>query len=183
MIRPVWPSVMVWVFIGFWASYLWWITAYQMDIFKKGYILVDIVFNLFLVFSFYASNVMVIYLGAKIEKKPTNLFHGYERLGKIVGGVVMLFGNILVHYVTENSVACMLFFLFLAFHWHCVLCVIQPYTDFGILGFLLGASLNKSWSLFRFKGYTWLVLFACIFIVTLRFSIEPLAKDDHEDEE
>ncbi|KAF5931096.1 hypothetical protein HYC85_031969 [Camellia sinensis] len=74
MIRPVWPSVMVWVLIGFWASYLWWITAYQMDIFKKGYFLVDIVFNLFLVFSFYASNVMVIYLGAKIEKEPTNLF-------------------------------------------------------------------------------------------------------------
>ncbi|KAL7173802.1 hypothetical protein ACSBR2_033126 [Camellia fascicularis] len=151
---------MVWLFIGFCTSYLWWITAYQMDIFKKGYFLVDIVFNLFIVFSFCASNVMVIYLGAKIEKEPTNLFHGYERLGKIVGGAVMLFGNILVHYVTENSVACMLFFLFLAFHWHCVLCVIQPYTDFGILGFLLGASLNKS-------GV---------------FS-EPLAKDDHEDEE
>ncbi|KAL7202117.1 hypothetical protein ACSBR1_033734 [Camellia fascicularis] len=182
MRRPVWPSTLFWLFIGFCASYLWGITAYQMDIFKKGYFLVDVVFNLFLVFSLCASNVIVLFV-AFAEDIPTNLFPGYERLGKIVGGAVMLFGNILVHYVTENSVACMLFFLFLAFHWHCVLCIIQPYTDFGILGFLLGASLNKSWSLFRFKGYTWLVLFACIFIVTLRFSIEPLPKDDREDEE
>ncbi|KAL7173803.1 hypothetical protein ACSBR2_033127 [Camellia fascicularis] len=154
MLRPVWPSTTFWFIVAYSTSYLWWMTVYLMHFFAKLEYHNLVILNFFLIFLLVASNVMVVYLAFKTQKRSNNPFHGYERLGKIVGGTVMLFGNILIHYVTENTIACMLFFLFLAFYWHCVLCVIQPYTDFGILGFLLGASLNKAWSLFGFNGHT-----------------------------
>lgn len=178
MLRPVWPSLFFWWILGFIFSYLSVWQLYSMEIFKKRHdFLVTVGWNLTIFFSWYIETIVLSLLWAS-QLNPNSvhlLLQGRERLEKTVGATLLLCGNILVYYYSQKSVAGILVFLFLACHCLCTLCYLQPYTDFGVLDFLLSASLNQSLTLFGLRRInTWLVLVACVAVAGLRYWLEPL---------
>lgn len=107
---------------------------------------------------------------------PTNrFFRRYEHTGKTIGFVLVVLGNIGLHYFPEKSVACILTFLFLSFYCLCALFCIQPYTGFGTLEFLLTASVNPAFDRFGLHSpYSWLVTILCIVIEGIRYRLQPV---------
>ncbi|KAL7198301.1 hypothetical protein ACSBR2_020742 [Camellia fascicularis] len=142
-------------------------------------VVANILVRLTIILAWFVLNVLLhkafmFFLG---QPRQDRFFCGYKRLGKAVGSALLFFGNIGLYYYSEKSIACMLTFLFLALHCLCALFCIQPYTDFGVLEFLLGASLNQGLSLFGIHSYSfWFVLIACILISGLHYCLDPTNK-------
>ncbi|KAI7991235.1 hypothetical protein LOK49_LG12G01763 [Camellia lanceoleosa] len=168
MFREVRPSLYLWSYLGFFASWAWLFSCLKMDFLNKSTGVVIILVRLTIIFSWFVLRVLLqkdflYFLGQSADDR---LFRRYERLGKTVGSALLFFGNIGLYYYSEKSIACMLTFLFLALYCLCALFCIQPYTDFGVLEFLLGASLNQGLCLFGIHSCSfWFVLIACIVVV------------------
>ncbi|KAL7198302.1 hypothetical protein ACSBR2_020743 [Camellia fascicularis] len=180
MLREVRPSLFCWCYLGIFASLAWLFSCLKMDFLNKiTGVVANILVRLTIILSWFVLNVwlneaLLFFLD---QPRQDRLFCGYKRLGKTVGSALLFFGNIGLYYYSEKSIACMLTFLFLALHCLCALFCIQPYTDFGVLEFLLGASLNQGLCLFGIHSYSfWFVFIACIVVVGLRYCLEPTNK-------
>ncbi|GMP98909.1 hypothetical protein CsSME_00046611 [Camellia sinensis var. sinensis] len=144
-------------------------------------VVANILVRLTIILSWFVLNVLrndalLFFLG---QQPQDRLFRGYKRLGKTVGSALLFFGNIGLYYYSEKSIACLLTFLFLALHCLCALFCIQPYTDFGVLEFFLGTSLNQGLCLFGIHSCSfWFVFIACIVVVGLRYCLEPTNKSN-----
>lgn len=177
MLQPVWPSLPFWFGTFLYSSLAWLVAAVRTEFYQKttgplGVFLGLALFSTWFIGLFVPASLFTVLFGK--NEPDIHLFHGYERIGKIVGSVLLLFGNIGLYYYSEKSVASMLTFLFLAVHCLSTLFCIQPYTDFGVLDFLLSASLNQALSLFGIRNIcSWLVLIACVVIAGLRYWLEP----------
>lgn len=128
-----------------------------------------------------------LYFSLRGNPETDRFFRGYESAGKTIGYAVLIFGNVGLYYFSEKAVACLLTFLSFALYCLCTLFCIQPYTDFGALEFLLGASLNQTLSFFGLRSsYTWLVIIVCIVIAGIRYRLEPVHSPgeatSHEDQ-
>ncbi|KAI8573630.1 hypothetical protein RHMOL_Rhmol01G0291900 [Rhododendron molle] len=165
MLRPVRPSLNFWYYLGIISSPSWVFSFLAMDFVKKRTGLVAVLLILTLVVSGFIGNFVLskLYFWLRRNPETEHFFYSYERAGKTTGCVLVLFGNIGLYYYSEKSVACMLTFLFLAVYCLSTLFCIQPYTDFGVLEFLLSASMNQALSLLGIRSYwSWLVIIACI---------------------
>ncbi|GFS33868.1 hypothetical protein Acr_00g0030990 [Actinidia rufa] len=167
MLHPVWPNLLFWYFLGLFSSFTWWFSAIEMDFINKNKNLVGIL-TVTISFSWYILNVALfsLFLYLLAHPRRDRFFRGYKRAGKTIGSVLLFFGNIGLYYSSEKSIACLLTFLFLAFYCLCALFYIQPYTDFGLLEFLLSASLNQALSLFGLDFNSWVVFIACVFMAS-----------------
>ncbi|KAG5566677.1 hypothetical protein RHGRI_002285 [Rhododendron griersonianum] len=177
MLRPVRPSLNFWYYLGIISSPSWVFSFLAMDFVKKSTGLVAVLLIFTLVISGLISNFALSkhYFGLRRNPETGRFFYGYERAGKTTGYVPVFFGNIGLYYYSEKSVACMLTFLFLAVYCLSTLFCIQPYTDFGVLEFLLSASMNQALSLLGIRSYwSWLVIIACIGIGGMRYCLEPV---------
>ncbi|KAI7991236.1 hypothetical protein LOK49_LG12G01762 [Camellia lanceoleosa] len=180
MLHKVGPSLLCWCYLGFFASLAWLFSCLKMDFLNKSTgVVANVLVRLTIILSWFVLNVLLhkaflFFLG---QPRQDRLFRGYKRLGKTVGSALLFCGNIGLYYYSEKSIACMLTFLILALHCLCALFCIQPYTDFGVLEFLLGASLNQGLCLFGIHSYSfWFVFIACIVVVGLRYCLEPTNK-------
>ncbi|KAE9463401.1 hypothetical protein C3L33_04680, partial [Rhododendron williamsianum] len=176
MLRPVWPGLKFWYILGVISSPSWFFSLLSMDFFKKtsGFVFTFLISALVLLWS--AGNFVVskLYFSLRRNPKTVRFFRDYQRAGKIFGYALLYFGNVGLYYFSEKSVASILTFLFLALYCLCTLFCIQPYTDFGTIEFLLGASMNQTLSLFGLRSsYSWLVIIACIVIGGIRYILEP----------
>ncbi|KAE9444754.1 hypothetical protein C3L33_23348, partial [Rhododendron williamsianum] len=177
MLRPVRPSLNFWYYLGIISSPLWVFSFLAMDFVKKSTGLVAVLLIFTLVISGFISNFALSkhYFGLRRNPETGRFFYGYERAGKSTGCVLVFFGNVGLYYYSEKSVACMLTFLFLGFYCLSTILCIQPYTDFGVLEFLLSASMNQALSLFGIRSYlSWLIIIACIGIDGMRYCLEPV---------
>ncbi|KAF7152462.1 hypothetical protein RHSIM_Rhsim01G0213600 [Rhododendron simsii] len=177
MLRPVRPSLNFWYYLGIISSPAWVFSFLAMDFVKKRTSLVAVLLILTIVISGIMSNFVLSKLYFWLRRNPENerFFYGYERAGKTTGYVLVFFGNIGLFCYSEKSVACMLTSLFLAVYCLSTLLCIQPYTDFGVLEFLLSSSMNQALSLLGICSYwSWLVIIACIGIGAMRYCLEPV---------
>ncbi|KAF7154332.1 hypothetical protein RHSIM_Rhsim01G0214500 [Rhododendron simsii] len=177
MLRPVRPSLNFWYYLGIISSPSWVFSFLAMDFVKRSTGLVAVLLIFTLVISGFISNFALSkhYFGLRRNPETGRFFYGYERAGKSAGYVLVLFGNIGLYCYSEKSVACILTFLFLGFYCLSTLLCIQPYTDFGVLEFLLSASTNQALCLFGIRSYwSWLVIIACIGLAGMRFCLEPV---------
>ncbi|XP_058211271.1 uncharacterized protein LOC131323472 [Rhododendron vialii] len=177
MLLPVWPGLNFWYILGIISSPSWFFSLLAMDFFKKtsGFVSTFLILTLVLLWS--AVNFVVSKLYFSLLRNPNTdrFFRDYLRAGKTFGYALLYFGNVGLYYFSEKSVASILAFLFLAFYCLCTLFCIQPYTDFGVLEFLLGASLNQTLSLFGLRSsYSWLVIISCIVTAGIRYHLEPV---------
>ncbi|KAF7135694.1 hypothetical protein RHSIM_Rhsim08G0106800 [Rhododendron simsii] len=177
MLLPVSPGLNFWYYLAIISSLSWVFSSLAMDFIKKTTLPISVFLISTLVLSWFTSNFALSKLYLSLQRNPETdrFFHGYEGAGKTIAYVPLLFGNVVLYYFSEKSVACMLTFLFLSFYCLCCLLCIQPYTDFGALDFLLSATLNQTLNLFGLRSsYTWLVMVACIGIAGLRYCLEPV---------
>ena len=177
MLRPVWPCAFFWFLLVFVFSSVSILETYRMEIFGKGIFLVDVVVNLALVLGWVFGLLVFfcVFVHRQLNPSVDRLFQGYGVVKKATVAALLFLGNILVYYFSEKSVACMLTFFFLACFWFCVLCCLQPCTDFGVLDFLLSASLNVALNLCGVRIHTWLVSMACILVILLRYFLDPMS--------
>ncbi|KAF7152226.1 hypothetical protein RHSIM_Rhsim01G0214000 [Rhododendron simsii] len=177
MLQPVRPSLNFWYYLGIISSPAWVFSFLAMDFVKKRTGLVAVLLIFTLVITGFISNFALSkhYFGLRKFRRNACFFCGYERAGKTTGYVLVFFGNIGLYYYSEKSVACILTFLFLALYCFSTLLCIQPYTDFGVLEFLLSASMNQALSLLGIRSYwSWLVIIGCIGIGGMRYCLEPV---------
>ncbi|GMP98916.1 hypothetical protein CsSME_00046614 [Camellia sinensis var. sinensis] len=175
MLHQVWPSLVFWNYLGFISSIGWLFFFLHMDVFSKTTVLVTLMaittfLSWFILCVLHYKTFVFLQANPRVDR----FFAGYERIGRILGSALLFFGNIGLYYYSEKSIACMLAFHFLAIHCLCAIFCIQPYTDFGLLEFLLGASLNQALNVFGIHFYFWLVLIVCIVIVSLRYWLESV---------
>ncbi|GKV12765.1 hypothetical protein SLEP1_g23877 [Rubroshorea leprosula] len=67
-----------------------------------------------------------------------------------------------------------------------LLVIIQPSTDLGFIGFLIGAIGSVAYNLFRYKFQTWIVLGICLMLLGVRYWLEEKwlkARVDHQPRE
>ncbi|KAI8573620.1 hypothetical protein RHMOL_Rhmol01G0291200 [Rhododendron molle] len=177
MLRPVRPSLNFWYYLGQLVLPVCLTSFMQMDFVQKISGLVVVLLLLTTVISISMSFFALTMLYIRLLRNPEteSFFYGYERAGKTTGYVLVFFGNVGLYYYSEKSVACMLTFLFLAVYCLSTLFCIQPYTDFGVLEFLLSASMNQALSLFGIRSYwSWIVIIECIGIGGMRYCLEPM---------
>ncbi|KAI8573547.1 hypothetical protein RHMOL_Rhmol01G0286000 [Rhododendron molle] len=171
MLLPVWPGLNFWYILGVISSPSWFFSLLAMDFFKKtsGFVFTFLILTLVLLWSAVNFVVSKLYFSLRRNPNTDRFFRGYQRAGKTFGYALLYFGNVGLYYFSEKSVASILAFLLLAFYCLCTLFCIQPYTDLGVLEFLLGASLNQTLSLFGLRSsYSWLVIISCIVIGGIR---------------
>lgn len=143
---------------------------------KKSTGLISVCLSLPLYFFSIILPCIVGYVVWRLKSNPElkKLFEGHKRTGKIIGALLLSFGNVGLDYFTEKSVACMLTFLFLAVYFLSILCCIQPCTDFGILELLLSACSIVALRRFGVLHFcSWLVVLACLLIDVIRYLLDP----------